>query len=252
MYKDKKTLFYNGEKLLEGDEDDGDPLIYDLEEQETWEVIIILPGVQVIPEWTFRLCKNVKTVIMADTVKRIEERAFNECDSLKFVELSRNLEYIGNDAFYYCDSLPSIFIPPSCREIGHWAFYGCKCLLILGMPQHIQIGEGVFKKTKLIQKSPIDTDEDGYYDEDDDEAANQWVRTINNDEAYALHRACSSFNPLSEIIHAIVKRQGLVGMRLPNSIGITPSQYLAANMFADISEKEIVSRYISEMMGEVM
>ena len=39
MYNGEKTLFYNGEKLWEGDEHDGHPLIYDEEERNSWKVI---------------------------------------------------------------------------------------------------------------------------------------------------------------------------------------------------------------------
>ena len=251
IYREKKTLFYNGEILWEGDEHDGNPLIYDWEERESWEIVIILPGVEVIPTNTFRCCIEVETVIMADTVRRIKKEAFEECWSLKFIKLSRNLEYIGEWALWSCHSLTSIFIPPSCRKIYNCAFVGCKKLIILGLPQNVELGEDVFQNTSLIVASPVEVD-DGYYEEDDDEAAIQWVRNINNEEAYALHRACSSFNPMPEIIHALVKQQGIQAMRMPNAIGITPSQYLAANTFADISEKEIINRYILDSMGEVI
>ncbi|GFH55113.1 hypothetical protein CTEN210_11589 [Chaetoceros tenuissimus] len=250
MYKGKKTLFYNGEKLWEGGLH-GIPLIHDGEERYSWEVIIVLPGVEIIPEFTFNDCE-VKTVIMADTVKRIEKDAFADCWSLVFVKLSRYLEYIGDRAFFGCDSLPSIFVPPSCREIGGWAFQYCKKLIILTMPRNVELGCLVFDNTLLMKKSPIDTDEDGEYNEGIDEEAIQWVRSINNEEIHALHRACSSFNPLSEIIHDLVKRLGINAMRMKNLIGITPSQYLEANTFAVISEKEIVNRYILDSMGEIV
>ena len=50
MYKGKKTYFYNGEKLRD---DDYDSLIYSWEERLTWEVIIVLPGVEVIPKYIY-------------------------------------------------------------------------------------------------------------------------------------------------------------------------------------------------------
>ena len=56
MYKGKKTLFYNGEILFDSyiyeyGEDDEDEifLIYNEEERKSWEVIIVLPGVDSIP-----------------------------------------------------------------------------------------------------------------------------------------------------------------------------------------------------------
>ena len=252
MYKGKMTLFYNGEKLWEGNIYHGRPLIYDKRERRSWEVIIVLPGVEVIPHSTFWKCLNIKSVIMADTVKRIEKRAFYFCKLVVFVKLSTNLEYIGESVFSFCDSLTSIFIPPSCREIGRWAFKGCQTLIMLGLPQHVQLGREVFQGTALIKKSPIRTDEDGNYNRNDEEAVIEWVKSINNEEVYALHRASASYNPLSEIIHDQVKRHGINAMRMPNAIGITPSQYLEANTFVDISEKDIVNRYILDMMGETI
>ncbi|GFH47045.1 hypothetical protein CTEN210_03520 [Chaetoceros tenuissimus] len=243
MYKGKKTYFYNGEILW--DHDKKDFLVYDEKERHSWEVVIILPGVEIIPVATFFECYNVKTVILADTVRRIESiSAFNACFGLVSVRLSRNLEYIGAWAFHRCESLTSISIPPSCRDIRNDAFHGCQKLIILGLPQHVQLGTGVFQQTALIRKSSIEI-------EDDEEEAVQWVKSINNEEEYALHRACASFNPLAEIIHALVKQQGIESMRMPNTIGITPSQYLHANTVADISEKEIVNKYILDMMGEI-
>ena len=75
MYKGKKTYFYNGEILR--DEETGEFLIYDWKERYSWEVIIVLPGVVVIPYGTFTYCTNVETVIESDSVKRIEKLAFS-------------------------------------------------------------------------------------------------------------------------------------------------------------------------------
>jgi hypothetical protein len=186
-----------------------------------------------------------------NSVKRIEKSAFFDCRSLELVRLSRSLEFIGEYAFDGCESLTSIFIPPSCREIGRGAFSWCEQLFILGLPQNVELDEDVFQCTALIKKSPIELDGNGWYDRNDEEVV-QWVKSINNEETYALHRACSSFNPLPEDVHVLVKRQGITAMRMPNKIGITPSQYLEVNTFADILEKEIINRYILNSMGEVV
>ncbi|GFH47100.1 hypothetical protein CTEN210_03575 [Chaetoceros tenuissimus] len=265
MYKDKKTLFWNGEKLWEGDGITGRSLIHDWEERDSWEVVIILPGVEIIPEYTFVHCLKVKTVIMADSVRRIEREAFSCCYSLEFVKLSRNLEYIGEKAFSYCSSLASFFIPPSCTEIATFAFERCNKLIILGLPQNVELGAGVFKKTALLEASSIEFEEDDvfineegflvrriHHDADKEREVVQWIRSINNGEVYALHRACASYNPLPEIFHELMKQQGIKALCMPNSIGITPSQYLAANTFAEISEKDIINSYILDMMGEVL
>ena len=74
-------IFYNGHILC--DRDTGEFLIYDRKEKRTWEVIVILPGVEVIPFAAFGQCAKVKFVIMHDSVRRIEKLAFLNCTGLK-------------------------------------------------------------------------------------------------------------------------------------------------------------------------
>ena len=44
---------------------------------------------------------------------------------------------------------------------------------------------------------------------------------MNNDEAFALHRACASFQPLKEVILAIALEKGLKAFQEENSAGKT-------------------------------
>ena len=251
MYKGKKTLFYNGEILWEGSWLNGSPLIYNSEERKSWEVIIILPGVEVIPNETFHECSNIETVIMADTVKRIEEMAFRSCERLALIKLSRNLENIGEYTFFDCKSLTSIFVPPSCREISRWAFKACFELIILSVPQDIQLGDGMITLTALEQVSPFRTRPfyGTYYDI---EAANTWIKNINTTPECELHRVCSSIHPLEGDICRIVKKKGPRSFREPNAIGITPLQYLEANPFTEIDQHKLVKRFVLEIMGEAV
>ena len=85
-------------------------------------------------EGTFYEYKNVKTVILADTVRRNENGAFSTLISLEFVRLSTNLEYIGKAAFCWCARLQTIFIPPSCTEIGDYAFWASEKFIIFSFP----------------------------------------------------------------------------------------------------------------------
>ncbi|GFH44713.1 hypothetical protein CTEN210_01187 [Chaetoceros tenuissimus] len=248
MYKGKKTLFYNGEILV--DAENGEWLIYDKEERQKWEVIIVLPGVEVIPQYTFGSCINVEAVIMSDAVRRVELRTFINCKSLKFVKVSRNLEYIGEAAFFHCLSLHSIFIPSSCREIYEYAFSSCDKLFVFRVPQHTTLGEGIISCTALSQASPFATYDDGDYD--NDEEVNEWIKNHHADNEFSLHRACSSFNPLDEIVFDIVKREGLKAFKKTDRNGVTASEYLYQNPFAEIKEQTIINRYILDMMGEVI
>ena len=248
MYKGKNTYFYNGEKLY--DFETSQYLVHDKEERLTWEVIMVLPGVEVIPDSTFSECWNVKTVIMSDTVRRIEGRAFDSCYCLEFVKLSTSLEYIGRWAFHFCRSLTSIFIPPSCREIGDWAFQYCKQLIIFNVPENTELGGSVIARTALIKSSPFQTNDRGEYANTNQ--VNGWIRNRHADNQFSLHRACASYNPLDEVIFNIVKREGIGAFKNPDSVGITPSQYLSLNPFTEIKEEKIIKRYILEMMGEVV
>ncbi|GFH61653.1 hypothetical protein CTEN210_18129 [Chaetoceros tenuissimus] len=223
-YRGKKTLFWNGEKLSDGS--DKEFLIYDWEERQTWEVIIILPGVEVIPEDTFSDCENVKTVIMADSVRRIEDMAFRGCESLSCVRLSSNLEYIGESAFEYCQSLTSIFIPPSCREIGNKAFNGCTMLIILIVPQQTHLGQNVIADTSLIMNSPFETDFNANYE--NTEEVNDWIIIRLND--LPLHRLCCSEDPTFDQNTIIPTREKCC---IQDDCGFTPLIYLISNKTAE-------------------
>jgi hypothetical protein len=242
MYKGKKTYFYNGEILS------GQP--YD-RERETCEVIIVLPGVEVIPEGTFRWC-DVKTVIMSDTVKRIEKEAFKQCHSLMFFKLSRDLEYIGENSFWFCESLTSIFIPPLCREIGKRAFSHCKKLIIFHVPEQVELGRSVVDDMILARESPFPTDNDGRYQDDDTEQVNEWIKNHHAENRFSLHRACASHIPAEEVIYNIVNRQGIGAFRKADNAGVTASQYLSQNPFTDIKEEKIMKRYILDIMGQIV
>ncbi|GFH61636.1 hypothetical protein CTEN210_18112 [Chaetoceros tenuissimus] len=246
MYKGKMTLFYNGEILW--DHENYEFLIYDRKERQSWQVIIILPGVEVIPRCTFIECRNVKTVIMANNVRRIDAGAFYKCKNLAFVKLSRNLEYVGEEAFMNCTSLTSIFIPNSCREIADSAFKCCDKLIILHVPEHTRLGDGVFYKAALADKSSR------IYDIiEENEHMNAWVKSINDNDEYGLHRLCSSMDPSEDEIYELMcEHGGPCAMAKKNSIGVTPSEYLAANPYADVDEKKLMKRFVLEKMGEIV
>ncbi|GFH44366.1 surface antigen BspA-like [Chaetoceros tenuissimus] len=190
---------------------------------------------------------------MSDSVRRIESLAFSFCKKLAYVKLSKDLDKIESSAFVNCRSLTSIFIPPSCTEIGGDAFNGCKKLIIFSVPQHTQLGETVILHTALYYASPFYvTPVEINFARDISNQVNDWLKNINNDEQYALHRACCSFNPIEESISRIVQREGDLDIfKRKNSIGITPSQYLEANPYAEVTEQKIINHFVLEMMGEI-
>ncbi|GFH53324.1 hypothetical protein CTEN210_09800 [Chaetoceros tenuissimus] len=186
---------------------------------------------------------------MADTVVRIERCAFGYCSSLLFIRLSINLEYIRGSAFTHCIILKSIFIPSTCREIGGSAFASNKNLTIFNVFRDTEIGKNAICRTKLLRDSHFELNERGTYHDQTDDVHN-WLKNMNNDEKYSLHRACASFQPLKEVLLTIVRAKGIGAFTVKNETGITPSQYLRENPYAEIEERDIVRDYVMKMMGE--
>ncbi|GFH43821.1 hypothetical protein CTEN210_00294 [Chaetoceros tenuissimus] len=231
-----------------------------MRERQTWRQIIIVDGVTEIPDFTFHICCNIERVIFANTVIRIGEDTFSYCINLEFIKFSSNLEFIGDSALQNCN-LSSIFIPPRCREIGEYAFRYNKNLEIFHVPRSTVLGYCIIDGSKLIRRSPqvawngynedVDLNLLTYYFHRNMET-NAWLGNINNEEEFALHKICSSFEPTLEmILDTMVEKGGLASFQVENSIGITPSRYLKENPYVDVTEKEIVEKYVLKMMGEL-
>ncbi|GFH61889.1 hypothetical protein CTEN210_18365 [Chaetoceros tenuissimus] len=218
-------------------------------ERLSWQQIIIIEGVTEIPEWTFAICWNINRVIFANTVLRIKGNAFLRCRSLVYVKLSINLEYIGSTAFYGCN-LYSIFVPPTCREICAYAFYLNKSLSILNVPQHVELGGWIIQYTLLAKTSHLDVTTDGWYGQELDDDMNTWIKNMNHDETFSLHREFASLQPSKQVVYNIIQQKGLKAFKVKNSAGIAPSQYLYKNPYTELTEKEIIHDYLMKMMGE--
>lgn len=52
------------------------------------------------------------------------------------------------------------------------------------------------------------------------------------------------------ILEVLLDKGGPKAFKEENSIGITPSRYLKENPYIHVTEKEIVEKYILEMMEE--
>ncbi|GFH57177.1 hypothetical protein CTEN210_13653 [Chaetoceros tenuissimus] len=230
-YLGKSTLFYNGDPLVGLNLQ---PLRYDLEERKKWKVIIVLPGVRNIPQHTFSGCTNVETVIMHEaSVEGIYFRAFYNCSSLSSIRFSRNLRSIFLCAFFGCSSLRAVIAPSSCREILDQAFDRCTHLIIFSVPQNIQqFAEDAINNTALKRA----------YDENNpnNQSLAEWIKNLNMEEEYQLHRLCSSDTPSFDTIATKVREHedGIGAMDVPNNMGISPFQYLSYNpYYTGISER---------------
>ncbi|GFH60429.1 predicted protein [Chaetoceros tenuissimus] len=112
-----------------------------------------------------------------------------------------------------------------------------KNFTILHVSNGVELGQNCINGTKLVQFALYDINH------------STWIKSINVDDTYALHRACSSYKPLKEVIYCIIDEKGLKAFGKKNEIGITPSRYLKENPYADLSEIEIVRDYFSKKLN---
>lgn len=90
------------------------------------DTVIIVGGVNVIPDNFFSGCKSVSSVVLPKTVRSIGMFAFYECSDLVYISLNSGLNIIEKYAFAGCASLFSVDCGTA--EIGHGAFYKCESL----------------------------------------------------------------------------------------------------------------------------
>ncbi len=92
--------------------------------------VIIPDSVEVVHDYAFSTCVNLKTVEFSRNLKEIGLGAFFGCTSLKNAELPDTLEKIDGSAFENCKLLKNLKIPKNCTEIGTDAFLGCENLIL--------------------------------------------------------------------------------------------------------------------------
>ena len=76
----------------------------------------------------FGSCRGLTSIIIPNSVTAIEYSAFSDCRGLTSLTLSNNLVEIGDMAFSYCTGITSLSIPKSVTSIGDYAFQHCHSL----------------------------------------------------------------------------------------------------------------------------
>jgi hypothetical protein len=114
-------------------------------------VSTIPASVEIIGQYAFEGCMNLKHIDLPSTLRDIRYNAFArcgleeitipvmnftdgdeciflECHQLKSVTLSEGLTIVPFSMFEKCDALESITFPSTMKDIGKMAFYGCTAL----------------------------------------------------------------------------------------------------------------------------
>ena len=101
-----------------------------------------------LPEYAFKGCSNMKTVILGekvteigndafsgcsslqsidipDAVKTLGSYAFKDCSTLEYAKIGKSIDTINDNVFSSCSALPKITIPGSVSSINNYAFSGC-------------------------------------------------------------------------------------------------------------------------------
>ena len=94
--------------------------------------------------WT-AYSKQIKYVVIRDSVTSIGDYAFQYCTSLTSVTFPNSLKTIGEGAFWECTRLESVVIPDSVSTIADNAFRLCASLRSVKLPEYLTtLGYNVF------------------------------------------------------------------------------------------------------------
>lgn len=90
--------------------------------------------------------RNLRSIVIPDTVREIGSEAFCGCQVLKTVEIPEGVLSIGNAAFMECSFLNDIVLPESVNYIGDLVFSSCKNLHSVTLPSRVEhFGSAVFE-----------------------------------------------------------------------------------------------------------
>lgn len=128
----------------------------------TLRTVSLGKNVTVIPPELFYSFKNLKSIVIPDSLLAIEMGAFKET-SISEIEIPNTVKSIGDAAFASCSKLTSVILPDSLNCIENYTFQDCVSLSYLKLPATIKtIGQSAFSGCKeLVTEFPIGIDSIG-------------------------------------------------------------------------------------------
>lgn len=105
-------------------------------------------GILRITSSAFGTKKEIRSLILADTVEELGTGTFSSCKELTSVRLSAGLKELPANLFQNCESLEEIVIPEGVEKIGRYAFRDASNLKYISIPDTVTcIEEEVFNGT---------------------------------------------------------------------------------------------------------
>ena len=143
---------------------DGKQLVFFSQKSEA-DSYTVRRGTKEISGQAFYECRNLKSVMLPDTLETIGYEAFCGCASLKSAALPDRLKVIGDWAFYKCP-LPSVNLPPSLKSVGEAAYFTADAKAVTVGGKNTEIGSNAFPQdiTLLCAKNAKAA---GYFEQTD-------------------------------------------------------------------------------------
>ncbi len=110
------------------------------------EIYNIPDGVNVIGEYAFSFNKNIKKVVLPETILEIKQSAYYGCEQLEDINFPTNLTTIGDYSFSQCKNLVRVVLPAGIIDIGNSVFSYCSNLKNIIFSQNLSsIGDNAFE-----------------------------------------------------------------------------------------------------------
>ncbi|MBR2989153.1 MAG: leucine-rich repeat domain-containing protein [Clostridia bacterium] len=124
---------------------------------------VVLPeGLTTIRPYAFEKCTKLERIVIPESVTRIENYVFRNCTELKSITLSDNVTYVGSNMFYNCTSLKSVKLSNNITRIGKQMFYNCASLTSITIPAKVgQIEYNAFAGCSKLASVTIEEGVDG-------------------------------------------------------------------------------------------
>ena len=116
---------------------------------------VVLDGVETIAEYAF-YGRNVKNILLPDSLKTIGDYAFNKCSFLENFTLPDGLESIGSFAFVECNNISTLIIPDTVTSIGDNAFKSCGGLTTVKLSENLnELADSLFYQCSKLNNIVI-------------------------------------------------------------------------------------------------